>query len=109
MSTMTTTAATTRATMTEARRRPPARGGLATGWKSAILAASLGAVALGWSLLGRIDGPSAGQAQAAASQAMAVPAPAALQVTATDGRVILVPALPQRPVFAQPVARTRAS
>ncbi len=97
------------ATMTEARRRPPARGGLATGWKSAILAASLGAVALGWSLLGRVDGASAGQAQAAVSQAMAVPAPAALRVTATDGRVILVPALPQRPVFAQPVARTRAS
>ena len=109
MSTMTTTAATTRATMTEARRRTPARGGLATGWKSAILAASLGAVALGWSLLGRIDGPSAGQVQAAVSQAMAVPAPASLRVTATDGRVILVPALPQRPVFAQPVARTRAS
>lgn len=97
--------------MTDARPRgrQPARGGLGAGWKSAILAASLGAVVLGWSMLSQIDGRLAGQADAAVAQVITAQAPAAFQVAPTGDRVILVPALPQRPVFTQPITRSRAS
>ncbi len=108
--TSTTTMSTTNTTTTETRPRgrQPARGGLDAGWKSAFLVASLGAVALGWSLLGRAEGLSTAQ-MAMTPQAIAAQAPAAIQAAATDGRVVLAPALPQRPVFTQPVTRSRAS
>lgn len=97
--------------MTDARppSRQPARGGLGAGWKSAILAASLGAVVLGWSALSQTDGRPAGSADVAAPQTIAVQGSGASQMATTDGRLILVPALPQRPVFTQPVTRSRAS
>ncbi len=106
--------------MTEARTpsKRPARGGLGAGWQSAILAASLGAVLLGWSVLSQVEGPAAGQA----AQVSAVQAPATPPRLSADGRVIRVPAtpalapecsagasVPQRPVFTQPITRSRAS
>lgn len=81
------------------------RGGMDAGWKSAILAASLGAVVLGGSILSH----SEGRTDAVAAQAIAAQAPVVFQIASNDGSVILVPAMPQRPVFTQPITRSRAS
>lgn len=99
--------------------RPPASTSMA--WKSGLLGASLGAVLLGWGLLARdstkpSSAPTPAQPQiivvrvpaqgwpdstsaAAASQDMAQGQPA----------VIDIAPLPRRPVFQQPVTRTRSS
>lgn len=97
--------------MTDARsrQRRPVRGGMGAGWKSAILAASLSAVLLGWSILSRTETSAADRPGAAAAQAIAAQAPASFQVASAGGRVILVPAMPQRPAFTRPITRSRAS
>lgn len=99
--------------------RPSAGGGMA--WKSGLLGASLGAVLLGWGLLARDSAqpnaaptpvqpqiivvrvpvqnlPDSGQALVA-SQSLAQGQRAAVNIAP----------LPQRPLFQQPVTRTRSS
>ena len=128
--------------MTDYRQRQPrARrtqgGGL--GWKSGLVASSVGAVLMGWALLGRVDAtPASTAAQIASPQPrviivqVPVSAPAAsgnqrlvrqtvlpvqantqaapaLSVPVAARPQIDLPAMPQKPVFQQPVTRTRRS
>lgn len=98
---------------------PSSGGGMA--WKSGVLSASLGVVLLGWGLLARDSvadntipaplqpqiivvrvpvqrWPGSGQA-VVASQSLAQRQPAAITMAP----------LPQKPVFQQPITRTRGS
>ncbi len=110
--------------------RPEGRstdGGLA--WKGGLLGASLGAVLLGWALLARQD---AADNATAAAQASLLVQPIVVRVPVTaygrpgDAAAVLVdpnlialpsrsaatielPPLPQKPVFQQPITRTRRS
>ena len=97
---------------------PSSGGGMA--WKSGLLSASLGVVLLGWGLLARdsvadntIPAPLQPQiivvrvpvqswsdsGQVVASQSLAQRQPAAINMAP----------LPQKPVFQQPITRTRSS
>jgi|GEM_PF-1124357 len=123
------------------RRRPSVRrtrgGGQA--WKSGLVASSVGAVLMGWALLGRVDATSASTAAQIASpqprviviqvpvaapaasgnqqvvRRTALPAPANTQTAPASNTPavakpqIALPAMPQKPVFQRPVTRTRRS
>lgn len=126
-------------TMTKAA-KPTARraksGGFA--WKSGLLATSVGAVLMGWSLLARINTPAEVAAQAAAPQPRVIVVQVPISSPQTTGTAQLVhqpsqaaqvaqpaiqaiaappvqapqlnlPAMPQKPVFQRPVTRTRRS
>ncbi|MBX3052039.1 MAG: hypothetical protein KF753_11225 [Caldilineaceae bacterium] len=134
--------------MTKNQQRTPGHSGRARGavWKSGLMASSLGALLLGWALLGQADAsPESAAAQLASSQPrtvvvqMALPddengtrqqltglpaqtherAGAASETSAQSAQVqnvlpeknpqVVLPALPQRPIFRQPVTRTRGS
>ncbi|MCB0112837.1 MAG: hypothetical protein KDD84_02050 [Caldilineaceae bacterium] len=100
------------------------RAGSGSSWKSAIIAASLTGVLFGWAVLGRVD--SAADAELAAiDNSVIVESVVVEQPTSTQASVvnsvqsnsvqssttsqITIPSLPQRPVFRQPVTRTRGS
>jgi len=100
-------------------RRPASSGGMA--WKSGLLGASLGAVLLGWGLLARDN------AQPTAAPAPVQPQVIVLRVPAQNSldraqvvvagqslaqgqrTAVNIAPLPQRPLFQQPVTRTRSS
>jgi hypothetical protein len=90
-------------------------------WKSGLLGASLGAVLLGWGLLARdsaVDNTAAAPLQ---PQIIVVRVP--VQSWPDSGQAVLasqslvqvqpatinIAALPQKPVFQQPITRTRGS
>ncbi len=137
--------------MTESKRPLPLspgrrERGSGLAWKSGLVASSVGAVLVGWALLGRLDAAPANtvaqiaspqprvivvqvpipniassgtqqlvrqpaqsapaNAQAVLASAQAVSAPNALAIARPQ---VVMPAVPQRPVFQQPVTRTRGS
>ncbi len=101
-------------------------------WKSGLLGVSLGAVLLGWGLLAR-QGAAENAAAVTVSQRISPPVrsivvrelapahsrassaevllidPNLVAVQAASPAVIDLPPLPQRPIFQQPVTRTRSS
>lgn len=108
--------------------RRPSQDGFA--WKSGLLGVSLGAALLGWGLLARqgaAENAAASSARAASLPVqpivMRVPALAYAQSDGTEALLVIpslaatqpaaagigLPPLPQRPVFQQPVTRTRSS
>jgi hypothetical protein len=115
--------------MTDSRRTHPSkrRGrGNGLGWKSGLLASSVGAVLVGWALLGQMEAAPKDSAAAIAPpepQVLIVDLPVAAPVvrgiqqlvgqmapaSATSKAVQVVPSMPQKPVFQRPVTRTRGS
>ena len=99
-------------TETQQSKRSP-RGGLGLGLKSGILAASFGAVLLGWTMLAQAETAAPTQAAAPQQQVAAVQAPVLIgQLPAAPSaniRTMAVPSMPRRPVFVRPITRTRAS
>jgi hypothetical protein len=105
---------------TNARRKPTGSG---SSWKSAIVAASLTGVFFGWAILGRaerivdtqsatLDGnvPIEQVVITTTQAATSAQAPVVNSVqSSTTSTQLSIPALPQRPVFQQPVTRTRRS
>ena len=103
-----------------ARRQPTGSG---SSWKSAIVAASLTGVLFGWAILGRaerivdtqsatLDGnvPIEQVVITTTQAATSAQAPVVNSVqSSTTSTQLSIPALPQRPVFQQPVTRTRRS
>ncbi|HRJ41011.1 MAG: hypothetical protein KJZ86_03900 [Caldilineaceae bacterium] len=112
-------------------------GGLA--WKSGLVASSVGAVLMGWAMLGRADAaPSSAAAQIAPPQPRVIVVQVPIAALASHGRQqpvrqnsppvqastqaapgqtapvaaraqIAMPSMPQKPVFQRPVTRTRGS
>ena len=111
--------------MTDQPKRQPAsrRNAKSSGavWKSGLLALSLVTVVSGTSLLGRAEGgqQTSGQATAQTAQQVVVvqQLPSGELLVRQDvpldslsnGSLVSIPAMPQRPVFRQPVTRTRGS
>lgn len=99
--------------------RPSSSGGMA--WKSGLLGAGLGAVLLGWSVLARDSAQSNAAPAPAQPQVIVVRVPVQnslgrAQAVATGQSLaqgqqtaVNIAPLPQRPLFQQPVTRTRAS
>lgn len=99
--------------------KAPARRGAtrSAAWKSGLMMSGLGAVVLGWALLVRVETSTdaqtiaqvAGQPQA---QVQVVQAPVTNLAGGARGSTLRppsVPTTPQRPIFRQPVTRTRGS
>lgn len=82
-------------------------------WKSALLASAIGTVLLGWGILGWNDATSDTQTQqntttSQASDGLVLDSTNdASDSTSLDS--IIIPSMPQAPVFRQAPARTRAS
>lgn len=99
--------------------RPSASNGMA--WKSGLLGACLGAVLLGWGLLARDSATPSAAAAPAQSQIIVVRVPVQnslgrAQTVVVDQSLaqgqrtaVNIAPLPQRPLFQQPVTRTRRS
>lgn len=105
--------------------------GSSLAWKSGLIASSVGSLLLGWALLGQANPvPASKVAQIAAPQprvsVVQVPVPAAsngnqqfvsqpVPPAQTSGQAaptspqVSLPSMPQKPVFQQPVTRTRGS
>lgn len=79
-------------------------------WKSALLAFSLAAVMAGGALVARLDQPTqSAQVNAQVIEATSAPAPAQTSGQTSRRQTAAVSPLPTRPVFQQPVTRTRRS
>ena len=99
--------------------RPASGGGMV--WKSGLLGASLGVVVLGWGLLARDSAQPNAAPAPVQPQVIVVRVPVqnslgrgqvvvASQSLAQGQRVAVnIAPLPQRPLFQQPVTRTRGS
>ena len=85
------------------------RSGIGLGWKSGILAASLGGVLAGSILLAKIEDTTPAQATVTSLRAPVVEVPTLRSRPANQSPVVTVPDLPSRPAFVRPIARTRAS
>lgn len=107
---------TTTTTNAQEKRSTVARrtaGGSGSTWKSAIVAVSLSGVLMGWAILGRIDSTADAEiATVNATIQTITSADTSVQASAVNnasGSRITLPAMPQRPVFQQPVTRSRGS
>lgn len=115
--------------------RPSKRQGRGNGlaWKSGLLASSVGAVLMGWALLGQMEAAPSDIAAATAlsePQVLVVDLPVTASIvsdtqqsvgqqpveqqpveqqSAEQMDQVSVPAMPQKPVFQVPVTRTRGS
>ncbi|MFZ1475287.1 MAG: hypothetical protein WAV79_20415 [Anaerolineae bacterium] len=88
-------------------RQPSASASLT--WKSGLLAVSLAVVMAGSALVARFDQSAQGAQTAQAVEATSTPAPTQTEVQTQGQQPARLAPLPARPLFQQPVTRTRRS
>lgn len=89
------------------------RGGVGQGWKTGILAASLGAVLLGSAVVAVTEKAPPSQVVAPILQTSAAPASVrggqGLAMSQNNAETIVLPEMPTKPIFVRPITRTRPS
>ncbi len=88
-------------------RQPSASASLT--WKSGLLAVSLAVVMAGSALVARFDQSAQGAQTARTVEATSTPAPTQTEVQTQGQQPARLAPLPTRPLFQQPVTRTRRS